>query len=235
MATLERGPSVFIVDDDEAAGRSLLYLLSSVGLEGRHFHSPLEFLSQPPPEEAACVVCDVCMPEMNGIAVLEEARARGWKCPFVILTAFGDVKVTVRAFKSGAVDLIEKPYSGAQIIETLQRALTDDRARVEREQRKAESSARLDLLTARERDVLGLLLKGLTNKEMASQLSISVKTIEVHRARVMRKIGARSSADLALRVVDGGGASVPGEPAEGSRARASAHVPATGDEAVPRG
>ncbi|MDX2013257.1 MAG: LuxR C-terminal-related transcriptional regulator [Myxococcaceae bacterium] len=196
-------PCVYILDDDDAAGGALRYLLSSIGLEARHLSSPKNFLLVPPPTRPSCVLCDVCMPEMNGIAVLEEARSRGWRSPFIILTGFGDLKVAVRAFKSGAVDLIEKPYSGAQVMEAVQRALEQDRARLELEARHQESALRLKQLTGRERDVLELVLGGLTNKEMADRLGISVKTIEVHRSRVMHKMGARSSAELALRVVDG--------------------------------
>jgi FixJ family two-component response regulator len=225
--TLEM-PCVYILDDDDAAGSALRYLLSSVGLEARHISAPSNFLLLPVPTRPSCVLCDVCMPEMNGIAVLEQARARGWRSPFIILTAFGDLKVAVRAFKSGAVDLIEKPYSGAQVMEAVQRALGQDRTRLEAEARHRDSATRLKHLTARERDVLELVLSGLTNKEMADRLKISVKTIEVHRSRVMHKMGARSSAELALRVVDGrggAGASAAGEPREGLELSTGPDVP----------
>jgi RNA polymerase sigma factor (sigma-70 family) len=203
MAVPLESPAVYVLDDDEAIGAALRLLLASVGLEARHVSSPKTFLALPAPTSPTCVLCDVFMPEMNGIAVMEQARSQGWRSPFVVLTGFGDLKVAVRAFKSGAIDLIEKPYSGAEVVEAVQRALEQDSARLEAEARQREGAERLKQLTARERDVLGLVLRGLTNKEMADRLGISVKTIEVHRSRVMQKMGARSSAELALKVVDG--------------------------------
>jgi two-component system response regulator FixJ len=235
MSRTHELPCVFILDDDDAAGSALCYLLSSVGLDAKHISAPSNFLLLPVPTRPSCVLCDICMPEMNGITVLEQARAHGWRSPFIILTAFGDVKVAVRAFKSGAVDLIEKPYSGAQVMEAVQRAIGQDRARLEAEARHLDSSTRLKHLTPREHDVLELVLVGLTNKEMADRLKISVKTIEVHRSRVMHKMGARSSAELALRVVDGRGTSATREPRQGFEVRAGADVPVPGLERAARG
>ena len=187
---------VYVVDDDAAARESLRFLLESVGLTVLDFGTPRAFLEFRRPTVPSCLVLDVRMPEMTGIELLEVLRQGGSTMPVVMFTAFGDVPTTVRAFKAGAVDLVEKPSSGTQIIEAVQSGLRADEARRSAAHARQELLDRVGTLSSRERQVLVLLVRGSPNKVIAAELGISVKTVEIHRARVMEKMQASSLAEL---------------------------------------
>ncbi|HLY55318.1 MAG TPA: response regulator [Stellaceae bacterium] len=183
---------VFIVDDDEAVRESLAALLISHGFGVTVFGSGRDFLERCPPEAEACLIADVRMPEMDGLDLQEQAARRFPRLAVVMMTGHGDVPIAVRAMKAGAVDFIEKPFDEATMIATIERAL--DRPAPPRPP--AADHGRLSALTAREHEVLVGLVAGLPNKTIAYDLGISPRTVEVHRARVMEKMQARSLSEL---------------------------------------
>jgi FixJ family two-component response regulator len=189
-------PKVFVVDDDADVRKALKWLIESVNLQAELFASAEEFLDGYAQELAGCVVLDVRMPGMGGLALLERLQERGCHLPIIILTGHGDVPLAVRALKAGAFDFIEKPFAGQPMVERIQKALE-----IGQEQRKNaleinEIAARMALLTAREREVLSLVVDGKANKTISAELGISEKTVETHRKNLMEKLRARSLADL---------------------------------------
>jgi len=192
----KQGQTVFVVDDDASARDSLCWLLGTEKLRARAFASALEFLDSWTSEWSGCVTLDVRMPDMNGLQVQQELARRGNLMPVIILTGHADVPLAIRAMKLGAHDFLEKPYAGDELLEAVRGALAHGREldRVEHERREARLA--LAELTGREREVMRLVVDGMTNKEAAAQLGISEKTIEVHRARVMQKTGARTFSAL---------------------------------------
>jgi RNA polymerase sigma factor (sigma-70 family) len=192
-----RDAKVFIVDDDSGVRDSLSYLFDSVGYQVETYASGPEFLSACRVDVPACVILDVRMPQMSGLAVQEQLAARGIQIPIIVCSAHPEVPIAVRAMKSGAVDFVMKPFSEHDLLERTRAAL--DRARrqlgAQRERRQFEK--RLERLTPREREVLLHLVQGKANKVIAYDLSISRKTVEVHRHHVMRKMGAASAVELA--------------------------------------
>ena len=187
---------VYVVDDDGDVRDSLRYLLESVRLSVTEFSSGNEFLRAARPAVPACLLVDLRMPDLGGLDLIDALRARGELIPAVVITGFGDVSSTVRAFKSGAVDLIEKPFSPQIVIDTVQRLLRLDAQRIDDARARAEVEARLKRLSPREREVLHLVVEGNTNKEVAAAMGISVKTVEIHRKRMMEKLEAGSIATL---------------------------------------
>jgi len=189
-------PTVFIVDDDEVVARSLRWLIESIKLHVATFVNAKAFLDGYRPELPGCLILDVRMPGMSGIELQEQLQARQWKIPVLFITGHGDVQMAVRAVKAGAFDFVEKPFNDQDMLDRIQHALAKDT-----EQRKIDAERtlllrRLDSLTLREREVMHLVVDGLPNKLIADQLGLSAKTVEVHRARVMEKTGARSISDL---------------------------------------
>ncbi|WP_312357984.1 response regulator transcription factor [Stutzerimonas balearica] len=197
---------VYIVDDDQGMLDSTVWLLESVGLSARPFTGGREFLEACNGADIACVLLDVRMPGMGGLQVQEAMRARGLQLPVIFVSGHADVPIVVRAFKAGAVDFIEKPYNEQLLLDSVQQALS----RQERAGGTGEHvslQARLDSLTPRERDVLLPLVQGYTTKEIARQLDISIKTVDLYRSRVMKRMQAERLADLvgmavAARLVD---------------------------------
>jgi two-component system response regulator FixJ len=187
---------VYVVDDDQGMLDSTLWLLESVGLTGVPFTSGRAFLDACDPVANACVLLDVRMPGMGGLNVQEEMRARGIDLPVIFVSGHADVPIVVRAFKAGAVDFIEKPYNEQLLLDSVQQALDRRPARQRHEPRLAEVQARLDQLTPRERDVLLPLVRGYTNREVAEQLDISVKTVDLYRSRVMKRMQAETLPEL---------------------------------------
>ena len=195
---------VYVVDDDQGMLDSTVWLLESVGLKALPFTSGRAFLDACEPNRPACVLLDVRMPGMGGLNVQEEMRARGIDLPVIFVSGHADVPIVVRAFKAGAVDFIEKPYNEQLLLDSVQQALDRRPARPRRDARLAEVQARLDQLTPRERDVLLPLVRGYTNREVAEQLDISVKTVDLYRSRVMKRMQAETLPELVGMVIAAG-------------------------------
>jgi len=194
---MTRKPTIFIVDDDEAIRDSLRLLLNSAGFEQvTAYESGTRFLEGASPRPGDCLLLDVRMPEMDGIEVQAEIKRRGLRLPVIVMTGHGDVPIAVRAMKAGASDFIEKPFADDVLIESVHRALAAA-ATVNRETAEvSDVMRRLGTLTARERDVLEGMVGGRPNKVIAYDLGISPRTVEIHRARVMDKMQARSLSAL---------------------------------------
>lgn len=189
-------PTVFIVDDDAVVARSLCWLIESVGLPVTAFANAQSFLDSYRPEQPGCLVLDVRMPGMSGIELHEQLTVRGWKIPVLFITGHGDVQIAVRAIKTGAFDFVEKPFNDQDMLDRIQHALAKDAEQRRIDAERLALLKRLDSLTQREREVMTRVVDGLPNKLIADQLGLSIKTVEVHRARVMEKTGARSISDL---------------------------------------
>jgi FixJ family two-component response regulator len=190
-------PLVFVVDDEPAIRDSLALLLRSVGLATRTFESAQAFLDAFEPVANACLLADVRMPGMSGLELQDTLRARGVKLPVIVLTGHGDIAMAVRAMKAGAADFIEKPYNDQVLIDSVHRALAGARgAPASAAADRAGIEARLATLSPREREVMQLVVEGKPNKVIATRLGLSTRTVEVHRAKVMEKMEARSLAEL---------------------------------------
>jgi two-component system response regulator FixJ len=189
-------PTVFVVDDDPAVRDSLHWLLQSVDLAVETYATGEEFLQVYDPARPGCLVLDVRMPGMGGLRLQEELAARRIALPVIILTGYAEVQTAVRALKTGAFDFIEKPYSDEVLLDRIHRAIDADRQTREAAALRAEVAARFASLTPREREVMELVTAGKANKVIASDLGLSPKTVEVHRAAVMDKMGADSVAEL---------------------------------------
>jgi FixJ family two-component response regulator len=195
-------PTVFVVDDDDSVRGSLRFLLRSMGLESRAFGSAQDFLAAYDPTQPGCLVLDVRMPGMSGLELQQELNLRGAIIPVIFITGHGDIPMAVEAMQHGAHDFLQKPFRDEVLIERVRRALAKDaEARAALEEHKSIRS-RLDSLTPRERQVLTLMARGKPNKIIAHELSVSQRTIEIHRARVMKKSGASSLAELVRMVMD---------------------------------
>lgn len=198
----ERSPVVFIVDDDEAVRSSLRLLLKSVGLVPVALGSAREFLDKYDPAQPGCLVLDVRMPGMSGIELQETLNRQGAVIPVIFITGHGDVPMAVEAMQAGAFDFLQKPFRDQDLIDRIQRALEKDRtSRAELNERSL-IRERLESLTPREREVLTLVTSGKPNKIMAADLGVSQRTVEIHRARVMEKMGASSLAQLVRMIMD---------------------------------
>ncbi len=189
-------PRVHIVDDDEAMRDSLKWLLESRGLQVELYASGEAFLAAFNDGFCGCLVLDVRMPGMNGIDLHGQLQARGSTLPVIFITGHGDVPMAVSALKKGAVDFIEKPFNDQDMLRLIESCLKQDRAAAARRAENASVAQRLKSLTQREREVLALIVAGKLNKQIADELGISIKTVEVHRSRVMEKMGASSVAEL---------------------------------------
>lgn len=189
-------PTVFIIDDDEAVRRFLSGLIASVGLHVETYASAQEFLDADEPNQPGCLLLDIRMPGMSGLELQKELASRNIRIPIIILTGHGNVQVAVHAMKAGAVDFIEKPFNNELLLDRIQMAVAEsvdaDTTRVKQD----EIAHRMELLTPREHQVLDIVAAGETNKAIARRLEISEKTVEIHRARVMEKMQAKSLADL---------------------------------------
>jgi len=196
---------VYIVDDDEAMRDSLVWLLESHGLPVVAFGSASSFLDAYRADMRGCVVLDVRMPGMSGLELHDRLAAMRATLPVVFVTGHGDVPMAVSAVKKGAVDFIEKPFAEKDLLRLVTQALELEREQAGARQRQAEARRRLESLTAREREVLDLVVAGKPNKLIADELGISPKTVEVHRARVMEKMEVGSVAELVQLVLEGRG------------------------------
>jgi len=189
-------PVVHIVDDDEAVRDSLRLLLYSVGIEAITYVSAADFLERCDCERPGCLIADVRMPGMSGLDLQKELLRRDVPLPVIIITAHGDTPMAVGALKAGACDFIEKPYDDQYLIDTVRHAI-ERGARLWRDhERITKARADYDALTAREREVMALVVAGESSKMIAGHLGISPRTVEIHRARIMEKLNARGLADL---------------------------------------
>jgi len=194
-------PAIFIVDDDEDVRVSLQTLLKAEGYAAETFESAMAFLASDAPTRRGCLIADIRMPDMDGLALQEELVRRKAELPVIIVTGHGDVPLAVRAMKAGAVDFLEKPYDEEVLLASIRRALAAAEEASERAASLHEAEARIASLTEREREVLDLLAAGKANKVIAYELDISPRTVEIHRARVMEKMRAKSLAELVRMVV----------------------------------
>jgi RNA polymerase sigma factor (sigma-70 family) len=189
--------TVFIVDDDQAVARSLRWLIETVRLNVETFASAQAFLDGYDASKPGCLVLDVRMPGMSGLELQERLAARRTHhVPIIFITGHGDVQMAVRAVQAGAFDFVEKPFNDQDLLDRIQRAIAFDTEQRGREVQHAQLRALFDSLTPREREVLDRVAEGLSNKAIANSLGLSAKTVEVHRAKVMEKMHARSLSDL---------------------------------------
>jgi two-component system response regulator FixJ len=187
---------IYIVDDDEAVRGSLSLLLEARGYTVRSFASAPEFLAAARSLRPGCLIADIRMPEMDGLELQERLIEQALPFPLIVITGYGDVPLAVRAMKAGAIDFIEKPFAAETIINSAAAAFARLADPGDRDPLAATATAKLALLTPREREVLQGLLAGLPNKSIAYDLAISPRTVEIHRARVMDKMDARSLSEL---------------------------------------
>jgi two-component system response regulator FixJ len=190
-------PTVYIVDDEEPVRDSIAMLLRTVGLATRLYGDPREFLAEYRPEATGCLLLDVRMPQMGGLEVQRELAARNVTLPVIFITGHGDVPMAVEAMRAGALDFIQKPFNDEELIRRVQKALEQDAHDRELVGRRDEIERRWAELTPREREVARRIADGQANKAVAADLRISVRTVELHRARSLQKFGVRSVAQLA--------------------------------------
>jgi two-component system, LuxR family, response regulator FixJ len=194
-------PTVYIVDDDQATRKSLRWLVETLGVPVQTFHCAVSFLDAYDPSMPGCMVLDMMMPGMSGLELQQELNARGIDIPVIVLTGYADVATAVRTLKGGAVEFLEKPFNDDVLLEQIRLALAlDARRRSERGARDVVHE-RMLRLTPRESEILDLVVEGLSSKEIAGRLNVSFKTVEAHRAKVMRKMEAESVAQLVRMVV----------------------------------
>jgi len=190
---------VHIVDDEESVRRSTSFMLKTAGFRVETWPSGTAFLKGARTADPGCILLDVRMPEMDGLEVQQELQARGIAMPVVILTGHGDIGTAVQAMKAGAIDFLEKPFEKAALLAAIEHGLARINDAESRKVREADAAVLIAGLTARERDVLAGLARGLPNKTIAFDLGISPRTVEVHRANLMTKLDVRSLSD-ALRI-----------------------------------
>ena len=192
---------VFVVDDDHDVREGLKALLESVGLQAEVFASAREFLQRPASETVSCLVLDVRMPGMSGLDFQAELANAHADVPIIFITGFGDIPMTVRAMKAGAVEFLTKPLREQDFLDAIHVALGRDRARREKEGNLRQLKSRFESLSDREREVLSLVIAGLLNKQIAGEMKLSEVTVKVHRHNLMKKLGAKSVPGL-VRMAD---------------------------------
>jgi FixJ family two-component response regulator len=194
--TTDANPIVFVIDDDEAVRVAVGKLIASVGLRVETFGSTHEFLRRKRPESPACLVLDVRLPDVSGLEFQRDLAEANIHIPIVFITGHADIPMTVRAMKAGAVEFLTKPFRGQELLDAIQEAIARDRAAWSERAHMSELRTRYDSLTAREKEVLALVVSGMLNKQVGAELGTSELTIKTHRGRVMQKMGADSLADL---------------------------------------
>jgi two-component system response regulator FixJ len=189
-------PAVYVVDDDDGMRRALDALLSTVGYKTAVFARPSEFLANFKTDAPGCLVLDIRMPDMSGLELQQHLNRMGSMLPVIFITGHGDVPMAVQAMKEGAFEFIQKPFRDQDLLDRINHALKQDAENRSTVARRAEVLHRLESLTPRERQVMNLVVEGAANKVIAIDLDLSERTVEIHRAKVMEKMGARSVAHL---------------------------------------
>ncbi|MEQ9068621.1 MAG: response regulator transcription factor [Gimesia chilikensis] len=190
--TIQQEATVFVVDDDPAIRKSLRWLIESVGLKVQTHELASEFLESYSPDHPGCLVLDVRIPGMSGLELQEKLRERGYDIPVIIVSGYGDVPLAVRDMKAGAVDFLEKPVSDQVLLDYIQKGIERDiQNKANREQNK-ELVERKATLTRRENEVMKYVVSGFSSREIAEKLNVSFKTVEAHRAKIMKKMQAKS-------------------------------------------
>ncbi len=196
MTTDDTQSTVYIVDDDQAIRHAMELLMRSVGLSYEIFHSGDDFLSSYDSDRAGCLVLDIRMPGLGGLELQEKLNELGSTLPIIFITGHGDVPMAVEAMQKGAIDFIQKPFRDQDLLDRISDALKTDQERRSAREEKSSVQSRIEKLTNRERQVMDLVVTGKPNKVIAYELGVSQRTVEIHRARVMEKMEARSLADL---------------------------------------
>jgi FixJ family two-component response regulator len=189
-------PIVFVVDDDASVRQALARLFQSVQLRAEVFASPQEFLQSGRPDVPSCLVLDVRLPGVSGLDFQAELGKADVRIPIVFITGHGDIPMTVRAMKAGAVDFLAKPFRDQDLLDAVTAAIQRDQKRREHEKAVADVKVHFGALTAREREIMALVTSGLMSKQIAAEVELSEITVKVHRSHLMKKMGARSVADL---------------------------------------
>jgi FixJ family two-component response regulator len=196
MPTAQSDSIVFVVDDDASIRDAVKSLLKSVGLRAEAFGSTEEFVKATRPDAPSCLVLDVRLPGMSGLDFQADLEKRGVRIPIIFITAHGDIPMTSRAMKAGAIEFLPKPFQKQELLDAIHQALERDSVMREEESGLAKLRARFEALTDREREVMQLVVTGLMNKEVAAKLDVSEITVKVHRGHAMQKMKAESLADL---------------------------------------
>ncbi len=189
-------PVVFVIDDDPSVRSSLKFLISTVGLQVETFDSAEAFLHRKPPDTASCLVLDVRLRGLSGLDFQRELATRNIRIPIVFITGHGDIPMSVRAMKAGAVEFLTKPFRDQDLLDAIRMALERDRARREQEKEVTELQQRFESLTPREQEVISMVVSGMLNKQIAGQLGTAENTVKVHRSRAIEKMHAQSLAEL---------------------------------------
>jgi FixJ family two-component response regulator len=197
----EQKPVVFVIDDDLGVREGLITLFRSVGLQAKAFASATEFLQSKLPDAPSCMVLDVRLPGLSGLDFQTELARTSVHIPIVFMTGHGDIPMTVRAMKAGAVEFLPKPFRDQDMLDAVQTGLQQSRDRRTRQSGASKLKTNFELLTAREQEIMKLVTAGLMNKQIAGEVGISEVTVKLHRGNVMRKMGAKSLAEL-VRMAD---------------------------------
>jgi FixJ family two-component response regulator len=193
---LETEPIVFVVDDDPSMRKALANLFRSVGLRAEVFGSARELLESELPDVASCLVLDIRLPGPSGLDFQAELAKANIQIPIIFMTGHGDIPMTVKAMKAGAIDFLTKPFRDQDMLDAVATAIERDRTRRKDQKAVAELRTVFETLTTRERDVFALVASGLMNKQIAAEIGLAEITVKIHRGHIMRKMGARSLADL---------------------------------------
>jgi FixJ family two-component response regulator len=194
-----REPIVFVVEDDESVRRALTNLFQSVGLEVELFGSASEMLKKKLPDVASCLVLDVRLPGLSGLDFQTELARAKIQIPIIFMTGHGDIPMTVKAMKGGAIDFLTKPFRDQDMLDAVLAAIEQDRKRRESDKKIANFQALLETLTPREREIFSMVSSGLMNKQIAAELGLAEITVKIHRGHIMKKMGAKSLLDLVMK------------------------------------